>query len=175
MAFDVQTYPVTICVSVALVLIYALQTIKSYRKGKLPPGPKGIPFLGNLFQLSSMPWKEYEVWKKQYGTSTHPSVVLDADFVLNAGPLVYLRVGRQGILVLNTHQVSADLLDHRGHIYSDRPRMISKCGCCHRPLSHISLLYDLQCRTRYSAVGCSWVRSSPAKCASSSILLGLTR
>ena len=130
MAFNVQTHPVTICLSIALVSIYALRTIKSYRKGKLPPGPKGLPFLGNLFQLSLMPWKEFEVWKKQYGTSTHASVIFDPDSVLNAGPLVYLTVGGQGILVLNTHQVAADLLDRRGHIYSDRPRMISKCGCC---------------------------------------------
>ena len=39
---------------------------------------------------------------------------------------MYLTVGGQGILVLNTHRVAADLLDRRGHIYSDRPRMISK-------------------------------------------------
>ena len=127
MAFELQTHPVTIWVAVALVSIYALRTIKSYRKGKLPPGPKGLPVLGNLFQLSLTPWKEFEVWKKQYGMSTHFFVVIDADSVLNAGPLVYLTVGDQGILVLNTHQVAADLLDRRGHIYSDRPRMISKC------------------------------------------------
>ena len=141
MAFDVQAHPVALCVSVAFVSIYALRTIKSYRAGKLPPGPKGIPFLGNLFQLSlsSMPWKQFEVWKKQYGTSTpQSSIHFKADCVLNVGPLVYLTVAGQGILVLNTHQVAADLLDRRGHIYSGRPRMISKYGCCRRPLS----LYD---------------------------------
>ena len=124
MAFDVRA---ALCVSLALVSIYTFRTIKGYRTGKLPPGPKGIPFLGNLFQLSLMPWKQFEVWKKQYGTSTSQSSVLfRTDFVLNAGPLVYLTVAGQGILVLNTHQVAADLLDRRGHIYSDRPRMISK-------------------------------------------------
>ena len=137
MAFDVQAHPVTLCVSLALVSIYAFRTIKRYRTGKLPPGPKGIPFFGNLFQLSSMPWKEFEVWKKQYGRSTLQSYVLfQADSVLNAGPLVYLTVGGQGILVLNTHQAAADLLDRRGNIYSDRPRMISKSECCRRPISH---------------------------------------
>ena len=46
-------------------------------------------------------------------------------------------VGGQGILFLNTHQVAAGLLDHRGHIYSDRPRIISKCGCfCRHSVSH---------------------------------------
>ena len=47
---------------------------------------------------------------------------------------MYLTVGGQGILVLNTHRVAADLLDRRGHIYSGRPRMISKCSPSHYPL-----------------------------------------
>ena len=138
MAFGVQAHPVVLCVSIALVSIYALQTIRRYRTGKLPPRPKGIPFFGNLFQLSLTPWKQFEVWKKQYGTFLpRSSALFKADSVLNAGPLVYLTVGGQGILVLNTHQAAADLLDRRGHIYSDRPRMNSKCGCCrHHLLSH---------------------------------------
>ena len=49
------------------------------------------------------------------------------DLYLNPGPLTYLTVGGQGILVINTHSVAADLLDRRGNIYSDRPRMISEC------------------------------------------------
>ena len=132
MGFDVQAHPVALYVSLALVSIYALRTIKTYRTGlKIPPGPKGLPFVGNLFQLSSTPWKEFEVWKEQYGTSTSQSSVLfKADSVINPGPMVYLTVGPERILVLNTNQVAADLLDRRGHIYSDRPRMISKYGCC---------------------------------------------
>ena len=132
MPFDVQAHPVALCASLsfAFVSIYVLGTIKTHRTERLPPGPKGIPFLGNLFQLSFMPWKEFEIWKKQYGTSTPQSSVLSkADSVINPGPMVYLTVGSQGILVLNTNQVAADLLDRRGHIYSDRPRMISKYGC----------------------------------------------
>ena len=132
MPFDVHAHPVTLCVSLslALVSIYVLRTIKTHRTEKLPPGPKGIPFFGNLFQLSFIPWREFEVWKKQYGTSIQQSsVVFKADFVINPGPMVYLTVGSQGILVLNTHKVAADLLDRRGHIYSDRPRMISEYCC----------------------------------------------
>ena len=40
---------------------------------------------------------------------------------------MYLTLGGQGILVINTLRVAADLLDRRSHIYGDRPRMISKC------------------------------------------------
>ena len=76
MVFDFRLHPVALCVSVALVSVYAIRSFKSYAKAKnLPPGPKGIPFFGPLFQLSMTPWMEFEVWMKQYGMSTsQPSV-----------------------------------------------------------------------------------------------------
>ena len=58
--------PLALCVSLALAY-YALRTIKRHITHKLPPGPKGLPFLGPLFELSSTPWKEFERWKEQYG------------------------------------------------------------------------------------------------------------
>jgi len=67
MAVNFQAHSVAFCMAVALISVYAMRTVKSYAKGKLPPGPKGIPLLGSLFQLSKTPWKEFEVWKKQYG------------------------------------------------------------------------------------------------------------
>jgi len=129
MVFDFSGPAIVLVVSVTVGSVYAgIRTIKGYGTVKLPPGPKGIPFFGNLFQLSTTPWKEFEVWKKQYGTfSFYPPYVDNSDIFSNSGPLVYLKVGGRDILVLNTHQVAADLLDRRGHIYSDRPRMISEC------------------------------------------------
>ena len=45
------------------------------------------------------------------------------------GALVYMSVVGQTMLVLNTHKAAADLLDRRGTIYGDRPRLICKlCG-----------------------------------------------
>ena len=73
MAFDLQARPLALCISVALISIYAFRTIKYHATHKLPPGPKGLPFFGPLFQLSATPWKEFEMWKVQYGTSTIPS------------------------------------------------------------------------------------------------------
>lgn len=32
-----------------------------------PPGPRGIPILGNIFQLPKLPWYKFTEWKAQYG------------------------------------------------------------------------------------------------------------
>ena len=50
----------------------------------------------------------------------------------------------QGILALNTHQAAADLLDRRGNVYSDRPRMITKSGCCRRPIYHYYMTFNVK-------------------------------
>ena len=76
--------------------------------------------------------------------------LVEVDLYLNLGPLTYLTVGGQGILVINTHRVAADLFDRRGHIYSDRPRMISKCRQCLQPLPTAD--HYCQCPMRSSVV-----------------------
>nr|BAK09449.1 cytochrome P450 [Postia placenta] len=75
-------------------------------KAPYPPGPRGLPLIGNLLQLDSECWHIFTEWKKTYG------------------PIVYLNIGGQPVVVLNTHKVAGDLLDRRATNYSDRPRLI---------------------------------------------------
>ena len=42
---------------------------------------------------------------------------------------MYITAAGTGILVLNSHKAATDLLERRGHIYSDRPRLISELLC----------------------------------------------
>ncbi|KAH9049790.1 cytochrome P450 [Lactarius deliciosus] len=74
---------------------------------KLPPGPRGLPLLGNTLQLrSSQQWLRFTRWKQEFGD------------------VFYLSAAGQPIVVLNTQKAAADLLDRRSGIYSDRPRNI---------------------------------------------------
>ncbi|KZT21020.1 cytochrome P450 [Neolentinus lepideus HHB14362 ss-1] len=70
---------------------------------KLPPGPRGIPILGNILQLQDKQWLTFTELRKTYGD------------------LVYLNVAGQPLIIANSHKIAADLLDRRAGIYSDRP------------------------------------------------------
>jgi hypothetical protein len=42
---------------------------RARRAGRsLPPGPRGLPFIGNVLELPhSEPWLKYAEWSKRYG------------------------------------------------------------------------------------------------------------
>ncbi|KAJ7163973.1 cytochrome P450 [Mycena crocata] len=95
----------------ALVLGFALMRFK-FRKARngLPPGPPGLPFIGNALQIPfETPWVTYYEWAKQYGEIIHISVM------------------GQSIIFLSSPQAVADLLDGRSLMYSDRPKLVF-CG-----------------------------------------------
>ncbi|EMD37058.1 hypothetical protein CERSUDRAFT_114955 [Gelatoporia subvermispora B] len=74
---------------------------------RMPPGPRGLPFIGNKHQVPSIkPWRKFAEWNRQYG------------------PVVSLRLGSTPVIVLGTAQAAWDLLEKRSDIYSSRPRFV---------------------------------------------------
>ncbi|THU86308.1 cytochrome P450 [Dendrothele bispora CBS 962.96] len=94
----------------ALLLAGIMVVLHLYKKKSsicYPPGPPGLPLLGNLFQLETVkPWHTFSKWKEIYG------------------PIVFLKVLGQPIVILNSKRTVEDLLEHRSHKYSGRPRSI---------------------------------------------------
>ncbi|KAF8580774.1 cytochrome P450 [Ramaria rubella] len=85
--------------------IYNRATARA-RNLKLPPGPKGLPVLGNIHQLPKAKWNLFLKWKALYG------------------PIFRINILGQNIVVLNTAKAVTDLLERRSRIYSDRPRFV---------------------------------------------------
>ncbi|KAG2143413.1 cytochrome P450 [Suillus bovinus] len=70
----------------------------------LPPGPRSLPFLGNVGDIDMVrPWRTYSEWKKKYG------------------PIVSCRLIGQTVVIINSESIARQLLDQRSAIYSDRP------------------------------------------------------
>ncbi|KAJ7488421.1 cytochrome P450 [Mycena latifolia] len=71
-----------------------------------PPGPPGIPLVGNALQLPlERQWVTYESWAREYGDIVHVSSF------------------GQHIILLNSETAVLDLLERRSAIYSDRPEL----------------------------------------------------
>ncbi|KAF9026329.1 cytochrome P450 [Hymenopellis radicata] len=84
------------------------------RRRFLPPGPKGWPIVGNLFDLPSQKeWSTWAQWSKQYSSK-----------------IISVTVLGQPIVILNDFKIAKELLDTRSAMYSDRPPfpMIELCG-----------------------------------------------
>ena len=115
---------------------------------KLPPGPRGLPLLGNVLDMRSKQWLNFMKWKQEFGQlpiSTIRSLVI----LSLSGDIIYLSAAGQPIIVLNTQKVAADLLDRRAGIYSDRPRNIVAaqilCGGLAMVFQNYGTLYFYLC------------------------------
>ncbi|TFK45362.1 cytochrome P450 [Heliocybe sulcata] len=73
----------------------------------LPPGPLGLPVVGNAFDLPrSQPWITFRKWAEIYG------------------PIVYVSAFGQSIIVLNDSRYAIDMLNKKSRIYNGRPKLI---------------------------------------------------
>ncbi|SJL09788.1 related to cytochrome P450 CYP2 subfamily [Armillaria ostoyae] len=91
-------------VSLGALLFHRLLSSIRRRRLPLPPGPKGLPLIGNLWDVpAEYPWLAYAQWAATYGD------------------VFYLDTPGNPTVVINSAQAAADIFEKRSGNYSDRP------------------------------------------------------
>ncbi|KXN85605.1 Fumitremorgin C synthase, partial [Leucoagaricus sp. SymC.cos] len=73
----------------------------------MPPGPLGLPCIGNKSQVPSYkPWRKFEEWNRKYG------------------PVSSILLGSTPTIIIGKAQYAWELLEKRSETYSSRPRFI---------------------------------------------------
>lgn len=91
--------------SLSIILWAAWQLVNATRRPKnFPPGPRGLPLIGNLHQIPrGLPFLAFEEWAQRWG------------------PIVGFRLGGQDAVVLSDASLVHEILVKRGAAMSGRP------------------------------------------------------
>lgn len=113
---------------IAFVLAIISYRYYAYRR-KLPPGPPGIPILGNLREMpKTHPWRTHTQMHRKYG------------------PIFSMVYGRNTVIYLGSYDIARELLEKRSNIYSSRPRMVMVGECISQGNRSLILPYGDQWR-----------------------------
>ncbi|KAJ7483529.1 cytochrome P450 [Mycena latifolia] len=90
-----------------VIIFYGLRWKRNRSRLPLPPGPKKLLLVGNLFDMpAERQWEAYHRWSKEFNSD-----------------IVHLDVAGTSIVVLSSMEAVRDLFDKRSSLYSDRPHM----------------------------------------------------
>ncbi|KII85530.1 hypothetical protein PLICRDRAFT_178586 [Plicaturopsis crispa FD-325 SS-3] len=94
------------CVAILLVAWTYSKYKANPKRLPLPPGPKPLPLVGNIFDIpTEQQWVTYDRWCKEYGD------------------IIHINILGQSVVILGSSKTTTDLFEKRSAWYSDRIRL----------------------------------------------------
>ncbi|KAJ7803823.1 cytochrome P450 [Mycena olivaceomarginata] len=94
-------------VAIFLIVLYGLRWRRSRSQLPLPPGPRELPLVGNLFDIPpERQWETYLQWSKQFNSD-----------------IIHLNAAGTSVVVLSSMEAVKELFERRSSLYSDRPHL----------------------------------------------------
>ncbi|KAK4491025.1 hypothetical protein RD792_001746 [Penstemon davidsonii] len=109
---DFDEYPLNFTITLALLIVsitflFILKKSKAAVIVNWPPGPKPLPIIGNIHQLSALPFRSFRDLAKQYG------------------PIMHLRLGQVPTIVVSSPEIAKEMLKEHDPSFADRPQTIA--------------------------------------------------
>ncbi|KAI1186117.1 cytochrome protein [Nemania serpens] len=95
--------------TILVVLVKFVTTIFRKSPGPLPPGPRGLPLLGNVLDLPPKGEREYEHWLK------HKDIY---------GPISSVTALGKTIVILHSAKTASELFEKKSLVYSSRTNLV---------------------------------------------------
>lgn len=99
--------PFVLYLAIPFLLFFLLFKLQNTRKKLLPPGPPGLPIIGNLHQLDTSAPHRY-LWQLS----------------LKYGPIMSLRLGRVPTVVFSSARMAEQVLKTHDLVFANRPLMV---------------------------------------------------
>lgn len=109
------------CGVVVMLLALLPRFIRRKPLAQLPPGPKGLPFIGNLLDMpSEKEWLTFAQWGDAWGEwLLEPAK--SSSLTVFLGDICSVTVLGQPLIIVNSAKAAFEMLDKKSSIYSDRP------------------------------------------------------
>ena len=116
----------TALVVTALVGFILWLVVRHSQRGfrSLPPGPKGLPIVGDVFHITDRDWLASPARRDEYGDIHTPNASRNR-LIFLSGEMMYISALGKRVVIINSQRIAVDLLEKRSNIYSDRRRYIS--------------------------------------------------
>ncbi|TKY63680.1 cytochrome P450 family 71 protein [Spatholobus suberectus] len=101
--------PLVLCLTLPVLFFFLIQNLRTFKKPPLPPGPKGLPIIGNLHQLDNSILC-LQLWQlsKKYG------------------PLFSLQLGLRPAIVISSPKIAEEVLKNYDLEFSGQPKLLGQ-------------------------------------------------